>query len=105
MKFAKKFLNLFSLKRFKVEGRSMQPSLHPGDRVIAFTDKHSLQRIMENELVIAKNPAGKTILKRVQKIHGNKFFLTGDNKEESTDSREFGLLERERIIGKVWKKY
>jgi len=32
----------------------------------------------------------------------NEYFVLGDNREHSSDSREFGLLEKSEIIGKVW---
>ncbi len=93
-----------SLKRFKVEGNSMNPLLLQGDRVLVFTKKN--QQIIEGDLVLAINPLnGKKIVKQVKKINGKKIFLIGVNEKESTDSREFGEIERENLIGKVWKKY
>lgn len=44
---------------------------------------------------------GKTIIKRIIKMENNLYFVEGDNKAESTDSRNFGLLEKDDIIGKV----
>jgi len=32
----------------------------------------------------------------------DEFFVLGDNREHSSDSREFGILDRSKIIGKVW---
>jgi signal peptidase I len=35
----------------------------------------------------------------------NQYFVSGDNRPHSTDSREFGPVEFERIKGKVWLRY
>lgn len=45
--------------------------------------------------------AGKEMIKRIQKIRGNEYFVVGDNKKESTDSRNFGWIKKDQIIGKV----
>jgi len=50
-------------------------------------------------VVIGKN--GKDMVKRIQKIHDRKYFVGGDNKRESTDSRSFGPIDKSEIIGKV----
>ncbi|MBI2086539.1 S26 family signal peptidase [Candidatus Daviesbacteria bacterium] len=50
-------------------------------------------------VVIGKN--GKDMIKRIQKVSGRKYFVEGDNKRESTDSRSFGPIDKSEIIGKV----
>ncbi len=35
------------------------------------------------------------------KIEGEDFLVLGDNREKSMDSRVFGLVSKERILGKV----
>ena len=50
-------------------------------------------------VVIKKND--KEMVKRVQEVQGHEYFVQGDNKKESTDSREFGWVKKEEIIGKV----
>lgn len=47
---------------------------------------------------------GKDIIKRIQNIHDRntfEIFVTGDNPKESTDSRSFGWIKKNQIIGKV----
>ena len=50
-------------------------------------------------VVVKKN--GKEMIKRIQKVHDREYFVKGDNKLESTDSRNFGLIDKTQIIGKV----
>lgn len=50
-------------------------------------------------VVIRKN--NKDMVKRIQKVSGRKYFIEGDNKRESTDSRSFGPVDKSEIVGKV----
>ena len=57
------------------------------------------------DLVVASNPKVKSrlIIKRIYRIYKNKFDLRGDNFLYSSDSREWGLVELDLIVGKVEK--
>ncbi len=57
-------------------------------------------RLKKGDLVAFKKQ-GKDMIKRIQKIHGQEYFVIGDNKTESTDSRNFGSISKDQIIGKV----
>ncbi len=52
------------------------------------------------DIVVIKHK-GKEIVKRIENIQNNTVFVTGDNKQESTDSRNFGAVSRLEIVGKV----
>ena len=57
------------------------------------------------DIVVASHPKtkNKLIIKRIHRIYQNKFDLRGDNYFSSTDTRQFGLIELDLIIGKVEK--
>lgn len=40
-------------------------------------------------------------IKRIKKIKDEKYFLVGDNKKDSQDSRRFGSISSRQIKGKV----
>ena len=50
-------------------------------------------------IVIKKD--GKEMVKRIQKVLGREVIVTGDNAQESTDSRHFGPVNMDQVIGRV----
>ncbi len=86
--------------RYRVENNSMFPALRSGEQVII---KKSA-KLKVGDIVIARHPYKKSveIIKRIKEIdEGGKYFLIGDNKDESSDSRTFGAVSIEYIKGKV----
>jgi len=58
-----------------------------------------------SDVVVAKDPRDeRLILKRINNITKDSFFLVGDNEKESTDSRELGWINKKNIIGKIVMK-
>ena len=83
---------------FKVKGRSMLPDYKEGDYLLI----NKLGRIKKGDVVVLRHPEIKElILKRISKIENGKYYVLGDNNKQSTDSRHFGVVDRNMIVGKV----
>jgi len=80
----------------------MEPSLPSGSMVLVNRIYYFLGSPKTGDIVAVKDPRdGKILIKRVNKLSGNKVFVLGDNEKQSTDSRKFGMIEISSIIGKV----
>ena len=106
-----RFIDFFLLvtsarRRFRVSGLSMFPCLLDGEEVIAKLKAYSLQ---VNDIVVLYHPLRPNLImiKRIKQIlideeKGNQqYFVQGDNISASTDSRHFGWVNEDLIIGKI----
>lgn len=75
----------------------MLPTLKPGQDVLV------LCRFFELKVgdIVAVKVNSTEMIKRIQKVLDREYFVVGDNQKESTDSRNFGWIKKEEIIGKV----
>ena len=92
-------------QHLRVVGTSMEGTLKEGD-LITYKKLNPKNIDLEiGDIVVVSHPKTKKelIIKRIHRIYQNKFDLRGDNSFSSTDSREFGLIELDLIIGKVEK--
>ena len=89
----------------RVVGNSMEEILSEGDLITYKKINPKNLNLKIGDIVVALHPKikRKLIIKRIYRIYQNKFDLRGDNSYASTDSREFGLIELDLIIGKVDK--
>lgn len=93
----------FPVKKYRIVGKSMEPTLKHGDSVLACHIAYKLSRPKKDHIVVVTHPTkGIPIIKRITKAKDSKFFLEGDNAKKSTDSNDFGWIERNRILGKVF---
>jgi nickel-type superoxide dismutase maturation protease len=87
----------------EVRGRSMEPSLRPGDRLLVV---RALPRV--GDVVLAADPRAprRELIKRVTRIDADGVWLAGDSAQRSTDARSFGALAhsevRWRAVGRYW---
>ena len=84
------------LLKFRIEENSMSPFLKEGDNVLVW--RFAKPKIGD---VIVFKVNDKHYVKRIEKIKGDQYFVLGDNKKESIDSKKFGWIDKKDIIGKV----
>ncbi len=90
----KKLSKLLFIRR--VAGNSMIPALKDGQIIIAST----LKPPSAGSIVVFRHE-NKEKIKRVKSISNDKIEVIGDNIGASTDSRDFGLIEIDYVIGTV----
>jgi len=98
----------------------MLPSIHPGDLILVekfsmglISNYYSInnevhripfpwqRKLQSGDVIVFKQPETPDILiKRIEMIENNKYCVYGDNKESSLDSRIFGCISEDRIIGR-----
>lgn len=95
--------------RFTVSGASMFPTLAEGDEVVVDYGAYRCKKPSVGDVVVAVSPDGAAYGRIVKRVVGiaqdGRFFLQGDNPEESTDSRHYGPLPVHYILGKVVCKF
>ncbi len=103
-------ITLFSLilgyrQHLRVVGNSMEKTLSEGDLIIYSKINPKNLDLKIGDIVVAYHPQikSKLIIKRIFRIYQNKVDLRGDNSFSSSDSREWGFIELNLIIGKVEK--
>jgi nickel-type superoxide dismutase maturation protease len=89
--------------KFKIVGHSMEPLIKNGEIVLVSNIFYLFKNPQIGDIV-AFREIEKTLIKRVTQVKGKKYFLEGDNMEDSLDSRKFGLISKKNIIGKVFYK-
>ena len=87
------------LSKFKISGHSMEPQFKNGDKVLASFIPFLFQSPKINDIVIFEYK-NKAFVKRIKKITGKKYFVQGDNRNDSKDSRIFGEILKDQILGK-----
>lgn len=94
-------------KRFRVSGESMLPLLQAGEEVLIDIAAYKQKLPEIGDLVVARHPNRPDLImiKRVTEINEKGYFLTGDNYNFSTDSRSFGVVKLEHIVGKVTSRF
>ena len=101
------------IARYLVEGPSMEPAYRDGERLVVNRYAYRRRRPAVGDVVVLRDPddSGRYLLKRIVKAPDGidpgprRVYVLGDNRNASRDSREFGPVGRDRIIGRVWFRY
>lgn len=136
-------VHLFLAQATIVYGQSMEPNLHPNQRLIVDKLSYRLHPPQRNDIVVVDLPEMEDMLvKRIVALPGEQvevrrgvvyvngeampepyphdmtpydmapitlgplnYFVMGDNRGNSNDSRVFGPITRDEIVGRVWLRY
>lgn len=78
----------------------MEPEIKNGGSVIVSCIPYFFSKPKIGDIVAFKKNR-KVFIKRITKIDGENYFVKGDNKRDSLDSRRLGWIERKDILGRV----
>ena len=90
--------------RLRIHGNSMTPTLQPHQEVLINPRAYRHFQPLPGEIVVVEHPhqAGLFIVKRILFVElDGRCYLQGDNRAESTDSRQLGLFPLKQISGRV----
>jgi signal peptidase I len=107
-------IKLFLFDLMSAEGHSMKPAIEDGDPLLINRLQYGLRipggrgflirwaNPKPGEVVVFYTPTGEIAVKRCSAIGaGDEFFVLGDNSLQSLDSRSYGPVRGDDIIGKV----
>jgi nickel-type superoxide dismutase maturation protease len=94
------------LRRVEVHGDSMRPTYRPGDRLLVMRRMPG-RGVRSGTVVAVRDPRvpGRVLVKRVEAWTAEGVWVRGDNEAHSTDSRHFGALPPDRVLGVVVRRY
>lgn len=90
------------LRLLKVRGASLHPDFKDGDYVLVAKTPFPARHIRVGDVIVFQQPGYPRLIKRVKQVlNGGRAFEVRGTQVESTDSRNFGLVDRRQISGKV----
>ena len=91
------------LSWFVVKERSMEPFCREGDFAVVNRMSYLFSRPKIGQIVVLKDPrdCSRLVLKRIGAIQNSFLWVEGDNKERSTDSRDFGWVSVKSLLGQA----
>lgn len=135
-------VNVFLAQATRVEGQSMDPTLHDRQRIVIEKLTYRFRPPRRGEIVVLRRRQPDPLIKRVVGLPGEMVaiengrvyidgqpldepylnemtrgvlspqivpeghvFVLGDNRDSSNDSRAFGMVSVEDIVGRAWVRY
>jgi signal peptidase I len=107
------FLKIFVFDVMIAQGNSMIPSVKNGAVLLVFKPGYGLRlpgassyllrwaKPGRGDVVVFYTPLGELAVKRCGEIRGDFFIALGDNGSQSYDSRTYGPVPNDNIIGRV----
>ena len=90
---------------YHVSGSSMAPLYSDGDVVIVKKRTVFNNEVEEGDIILFRSPLnGRVNIKECRYIDGDRIFVTGIDLCNSTDSRHFGRISTDDVMGFVWIK-
>lgn len=88
---------------FTVKEQSMEPFCQEGDFVLVNKMSYLFFRPKVGQLVVLQDPgdSSRLVLKRITAAKDSFLWIEGDNKEKSTDSRHFGWVSSQSLLGQA----
>lgn len=89
--------------RVRVRGTSMEPGLPDGSLVLVDPGAYRRREPAAGDVVLARHPFVRDLhlIKRVAEARDGRVTLVGDRADASTDSRDFGALRLDHVMGRV----
>ena len=89
--------------RVRVIGPSMEPTVRNGDWWLV----RRTSAVGPGDVVLLVHPTRPhaLVVKRIDRRAGDGWWVLGDNAGASEDSRQFGVVPSEGVIGRLWWRY
>jgi len=83
----------------------MEPTLATGDYVLVNRWSYKVGRPAKGDLVVLRDPESpaRYLVKRIADVGVSGAYVVGDNAPLSRDSRAFGPVPEDLIVGRVWR--
>jgi len=78
----------------------MEPQIKDGEQILVSNIPYLFKKPIVNDIVAIRFK-NKILVKRIFRIIKNKYYVRGDNKSDSLDSRKFGFIKKDNLMGKV----
>lgn len=78
----------------------MEPTIGNGKLILVSKIPYLLSKPKVKDIIAFKNKK-EVLIKRIVKISADKYTVKGDNPKDSLDSRSFGFVAKNAILGKV----